>query len=56
MKKLNEFMCIMYSLLKDNDKMICSDFHPFTKISDILNLEQTIMNDCRGKSFIKNHL
>ena len=23
--------------------MICSDFHPFTKISDILNLEQPAM-------------
>lgn len=41
---INEFMRIMYSLLKDNGKMICSDFHPFTKIADILNLEQTTMN------------
>ena len=24
--------------------MICSDFHPFTKISDILNLEQPSMS------------
>ncbi|RKD34000.1 hypothetical protein BET01_12610 [Lacrimispora algidixylanolytica] len=24
--------------------MICSDFHPFTKISDTLNLEQPVMN------------
>ncbi len=24
--------------------MICSDFHPFTKISDILNLEQPAMS------------
>lgn len=37
---IDEFMGIMYSLLKDNGKMICSDFHPFNKISDILNLEQ----------------
>ena len=37
---IDEFMRIMYSLLKDNGKMICSDFHPFTKISDILDLEQ----------------
>lgn len=37
---IDEFMGIMYSLLKDGGKMICSDFHPFTKISDILKLEQ----------------
>ena len=30
---INEFM-----------RMICSDFHPFTKISDILNLEQPAMS------------
>ena len=41
---IDEFMCIMYSLLKDNGKMICSDFHPFTKISDILNIEQPTMS------------
>lgn len=38
------FMRIMYSLLKDGGKMICSDFHPFTKISDILKLEQPAMS------------
>ena len=32
---INEFMFVMNSLLKPNGKMICSDFHPFTKISDI---------------------
>ena len=41
---LDEFMRIMYSLLKNNGKMICSDFHPFTKIADILNLEQTTVD------------
>ncbi len=41
---INEFMRIMYCLLKDGGKMICSDFHPFTKISDILNLEQPAMS------------
>lgn len=41
---IDEFMKIMYSLLKDNGKMICSDFHPFTKISDILNFEQPTMS------------
>ena len=41
---INEFMRIMYCLLKVGGKMICSDFHPFTKISDILNLEQPAMS------------
>ena len=41
---IDEFMGIMRSLLKDGGKMICSDFHPFTKISDILKLEQPAMN------------
>lgn len=34
------FMDKMYSLLKMGGKMICSDFHPFTKIKDILEFEQ----------------
>lgn len=41
---IDEFMCMMYSLLKKGGKMICSDFHPFTKISDILDLEQPTMS------------
>lgn len=41
---INEFMQVMYALLKQGGKMICSDFHPFTKISDILRLEQPIMS------------
>lgn len=41
---LDEFMDIMYALLKDGGKMICSDFHPFSKIKDILNLEQKTMD------------
>ena len=28
---IDEFMGIMYALLKSGGKMICSDFHPFTK-------------------------
>lgn len=34
---LKVFMEIMHSLLKPGGRMICSDFHPYTKISDILN-------------------
>lgn len=41
---IDEFMHIMHSLLRKDGKMICSDFHPFTKISDILNLEQPAMS------------
>ncbi|MCR5406022.1 MAG: class I SAM-dependent methyltransferase, partial [Lachnospiraceae bacterium] len=33
---IDTFMAVMNSLLKSGGKMICSDFHPFTKISDIL--------------------
>ncbi len=41
---IDAFMRIMHSLLKNQGKMICSDFHPFTKISDSLKLEQPQMN------------
>lgn len=41
---INEFMQIMYHLCKNDGKMICSDFHPFQKISDILNFEQASMD------------
>ena len=41
---IDEFMKIMFDLLKENGKMICSDFHPFTKIADILSLEQPVMS------------
>lgn len=40
---INEFMGIMHSLLRPGGKMICSDFHPFQKISDCLKLEQATM-------------
>lgn len=40
---IDAFMRIMHALLKDNGKMICSDFHPFTKISDILEFGQPTM-------------
>lgn len=39
---LNRFMEIMHSLLKPGGKMICSDFHPFTKIMDSLGLQQPV--------------
>ena len=41
---IDAFMRSMYALLKDGGRMICSDFHPFTKISDILDLQQPTMS------------
>lgn len=41
---IDAFMHMMYTLLKDRGRMICSDFHPFTKISDLLDLEQPAMS------------
>ena len=41
---IDEFMGMMYSLVKPGGKMICSDFHPFTKIADILHLENPTMS------------
>ena len=37
---INEFMNIMYSLLKDGGKMICSDFHPLSKVFDLVGAKQ----------------
>lgn len=36
---LNEFMQKMHALLKPDGRMICSDFHPFTKIYDVLDFQ-----------------
>ena len=41
---IDEFMGIMCALLKKGGKMICSDFHPFTKITDSLNLQTPSMS------------
>lgn len=38
------FMGLMHSLLKPGGRMICSDFHPFTKIVDTLKFEQPSMS------------
>ena len=37
---LDAFMTRMHALLHPNGYMICSDFHPFTKIQDSLGLQQ----------------
>lgn len=41
---INQFMGIMCGLLKPGGKMICSDFHPFTKVTDTLDLQQPTMS------------
>lgn len=41
---IGQFMEIMYRLLKPGGKMICSDFHPFTKLKDMLDLQQPTMS------------
>ena len=41
---LRQFMGIMHSLLKPGGKLICSDFHPFNKVLDALELQQPTMS------------
>ena len=41
---IDEFMKMMNALLRPGGKMICSDFHPFTKILDSLNMERPTMS------------
>ena len=41
---IDGFMKIMHDLLKPGGKMICSDFHPFTKITDALKMETPVMS------------
>lgn len=41
---IDQFMSIMHRLLKPGGKMICSDFHPFNKIIDALELQLPTMD------------
>ena len=41
---IGEFMAVMRGLLKPGGRLICSDFHPFTKINDSLELQQPTMS------------
>ena len=41
---IDEFMKKMNMLLKQGGKIICSDFHPFTKINDSLNYQFPTMS------------
>lgn len=38
------FMQKMHDLLKNGGKMICSDFHPLTKVMDVLNFQRPTMS------------
>ena len=48
---LDGFMGILYALLKNGGRMICSDFHPFTKIADILQFGQPSMSYFSTEAF-----
>lgn len=41
---IDQFMGIMHGLLKSGGKLICSDFHPFSKVMDTLDLQQPTMS------------
>lgn len=41
---IERFMKVIYTITKKDGRLICSDFHPFTKIIDTLNLEQKTMS------------
>jgi len=41
---IDAFMRMMHALLKPAGYMICSDFHPYTKINDVLAFQQPIMS------------
>lgn len=41
---IDQFMGIMHDLLTPGGKLICSDFHPFGKVMDTLDLEQPTMS------------
>ena len=41
---IDAFMNMMSSILKPGGKLICSDFHPFTKIMDVLKLGMPSMS------------
>jgi len=39
-----QFMGVMHQLLRPGGRMICSDFHPFTKMQDTLGLQTRTMS------------
>lgn len=41
---IDQFMEMMHALLKPGGRMICSDFHPLTKIMDVLAFQRPTMS------------
>lgn len=41
---IDRFMHVMYAMLRPGGRMICSDFHPFTKICDSLRIGMPLMS------------
>lgn len=41
---IGQFMGMMHALLKSGGRMICSDFHPLTKIMDVLSFQRPAMS------------
>lgn len=41
---IDQFMGVMYALLKPEGRMICSDFHPLTKVMDVLAFQRPAMS------------
>lgn len=48
---IDQFMGIMYGLLLPGGKLICSDFHPFGKVMDTLDLGQPTMSYFSTEAF-----
>lgn len=48
---IDVFMKMMHALLKPDGRMICSDFHPFTKIVDVLGFQQPTMSYFSTETF-----
>ena len=40
---IDQFMGVMHTLLKPGGRLICSDFHPLTKVMDVLGFQRPAM-------------
>ena len=41
---IDQFMGVMHALLKPSGRLICSDFHPLTKVMDVLAFQRPAMS------------